>query len=476
MFLLPDTTYVLGFVVSMWWLYLSDTLLQVPETASVASLSTLTPHLNVLLLNNLNRYHPVVLYWTFATLFTTVGWWWGCRFRGHASGGSAHLVNFLDYLHSSIFCCGLLALVGGAWWALQEGTWGGWWNWDASEVFGLLPPVLALSAYHEKLSVRRWIKHGKRSESLALLTLASYFIIQLNFENASHNFGVHLFFFFTNDALFSNVLWAVIGLGCGVLWRGGVVSSFYTTASFKVVLTERMQVLSQRKIQYMTLSLFLLPPLLVIAGTGCVALLPTVQWVGLSTTHFFLKLNLWFLFSLLVFYKLLPPSVTQPLTWLHLTQFWQWTFTLSTRPSRPNPHLFIHTTLLFFFSLNTVLFDTLIITSQVRSGGFNETPIVTFEGFYRYWALQHDLVGTEMIVVGEEPSGLVGSTTTSFQTTSWTPINYSLVMSNLNQTNFYLLTDLTRGLFVEVEATYLLWHLVTIPLLFVLVLRCGWRY
>lgn len=61
-----------------------------------------------------------------------------------------------------------------------------------------------------------------------------------------------------------------------------------------------------------------------------------------------------------------------------------------------------------------------------------------------------------MIVVGEEPSGLVGSTTTSFQTTSWTPINYSLVMSNLNQTNFYLLTDLTRGLFVEVEATYLL--------------------
>lgn len=70
------------------------------------------------------------------------------------------------------------------------------------------------------------------------------------------------------------------------------MSSFYTTASFKVVLTERMQVLSQRKIQYMTLSLFLLPPLLVIAGTGCVALLPTVQWVGLSTTHFFLKLNL----------------------------------------------------------------------------------------------------------------------------------------------------------------------------------------
>ena len=206
-FLLPNTTYVFGFIVSLGWLYLSDTLLQVPETASVASLATLTPHLNVLLLNNLNRYHPVVLYWTFATLFTTVGCWWGFRFRGHGSGSSTQLINCLYYLHSSIFCCGLVALVGGAWWALQEGTWGGWWNWDASEVFGLLPPLLTLSAYHEKLSARRWIKHGKRVESLTLLTLASYFLIQLNFENASHNFGVHLFFFLQTTCFLATYFW-----------------------------------------------------------------------------------------------------------------------------------------------------------------------------------------------------------------------------------------------------------------------------
>ena len=50
------------------------------------------------------------------------------------------------------------------------------------------------------------------------MTILSYFLIQLNFENASHNFGVHLFFFFTNEVFFFNVLLltTVGGLwGCG---------------------------------------------------------------------------------------------------------------------------------------------------------------------------------------------------------------------------------------------------------------------
>jgi cytochrome c biogenesis factor len=32
----------------------------------------------------------------------------------------------------------IITLFMGSWWALQEGSWGGWWNWDPSEVFGLL--------------------------------------------------------------------------------------------------------------------------------------------------------------------------------------------------------------------------------------------------------------------------------------------------------------------------------------------------
>jgi hypothetical protein len=45
-----------------------------------------------------------------------------------------------------------------------------------------------------------------RSAAVVLLLTCAYFIIQLNFETASHNFGVQLFFFFYNDSYFHTIL------------------------------------------------------------------------------------------------------------------------------------------------------------------------------------------------------------------------------------------------------------------------------
>lgn len=128
------------------------------------------------------------------------------------------------------------------------------------------------------------------------------------------------------------------------------------------------------------------------------------------------------------------------------------------------------------FYLNTLLIDTVLLASPVRNGGFYETLNLTLSQPYQYWTLQHDLIGTILISSEGRFGGTTGSTTTSFQTTAWSPTNYCLLMSNLNQTNFYLLTDLTRALVAEVETTYLLTHLLIIPVFLVLEIRYSQRY
>jgi hypothetical protein len=96
----------------------------------------------------------------------------------------------------------LIALFLGSWWAFQEGTWGGWWNWDPSEVFGLLFLILQLTNLHENTNYFKLVKVHKKTLISASLLLGVYFFIQLNFEIISHNFGVKFFFFFNNNLFF----------------------------------------------------------------------------------------------------------------------------------------------------------------------------------------------------------------------------------------------------------------------------------
>lgn len=112
----------------------------------------------------------------------------------------------------------LIALLLGSWWALQEGTWGGWWNWDSSETFGLEVSLLTLLLIHS--SPKSSFSSNLRIRHL-LLTCAfvgSYFFIQLNFELVSHNFGSKFFFFFNNN-LFSLEAIAVATLGLSILLK-----------------------------------------------------------------------------------------------------------------------------------------------------------------------------------------------------------------------------------------------------------------
>jgi cytochrome c biogenesis factor len=153
---------------------------------------------NLLLSNNLNKYHPYLFYMSVA-----LG-------GGLVLSGFLNRFNFLTFaLNSAIryyrrystvtLILNLTSLFMGSWWALQEGTWGGWWNWDASEVLGLLVTVGVLAHLHTIYSVISTTQVQDKLILFSFITLLGYAFIQLNFDLVSHNFGSKFFFFFNNN-------------------------------------------------------------------------------------------------------------------------------------------------------------------------------------------------------------------------------------------------------------------------------------
>lgn len=154
--------------------------------------------LNVLLLNPLNRFHPFLFYLSVVAVLTFT-----LRLSYGALTPSTPVNLLLEtprlYLSTML---NLTALFMGSWWALQEGTWGGWWNWDPSEVFGLLPSFVALWYLHASTLGSPKPDVFFKVSVVAPVLAAFYFFIQLNFDLVSHNFGSKFFFFFNHNLFF----------------------------------------------------------------------------------------------------------------------------------------------------------------------------------------------------------------------------------------------------------------------------------
>lgn len=161
---------------------------------------------NLLLTNNLNKYHPHLFYastWTLLLLITYQ------RYSSRLKSSPFVLTEAIQKARELNFFTGYLnsfALFLGSWWAFQEGTWGGWWNWDPSEVLGLLVLLTTLLISHKKLNyLRVW---GLLNKTLTgvILFLWVYFFTQLNFDLVSHNFGNRFTFFFVNTLFYLDML------------------------------------------------------------------------------------------------------------------------------------------------------------------------------------------------------------------------------------------------------------------------------
>ena len=161
---------------------------------------------NFFLFNNINKYHPFLFYISscfFLILFSLVDNIFSHSFCFFNKENCAKVIKF--FLTYSFFFI-TLSLSLGSWWALQEGTWGGWWNWDSSEVFGLLIFLSVLTLLHTYLHATNLIKLLFSLKIYTILISVTYFFIQLNFDLVSHNFGIKFFFFFNNDFFFIELL------------------------------------------------------------------------------------------------------------------------------------------------------------------------------------------------------------------------------------------------------------------------------
>jgi cytochrome c biogenesis factor len=138
--------------------------------------------LNVLLLNSINKYHPLLFYFSaLSVIFFFKKNYTFSSFFVKYNHGEKKIFNNLILL---FFTLGL-----GSWWALQEGSWGGWWNWDPSEVFGMIILINLLLILHSPVKIFRKVRFKVFLYSFIKLILISYLAIQLNFDAVSHNFG-----------------------------------------------------------------------------------------------------------------------------------------------------------------------------------------------------------------------------------------------------------------------------------------------
>ena len=161
--------------------------------------------INLLLANNLNKYHPFIFYTSVFLLVPPT-----CRapllYGQRLLFTVTQSLRLNERLLVHILLVNLFALFLGSWWALQEGTWGGWWNWDASEVLGLSVTLISLQYLHTSRTFTNLVQVNEKFGISLVIFILSYFFIQLNFDLVSHNFGSKFFFFFNNNLFFLEIL------------------------------------------------------------------------------------------------------------------------------------------------------------------------------------------------------------------------------------------------------------------------------
>jgi cytochrome c biogenesis factor len=146
---------------------------------------------NTLLLNPVNKFHPPMLYCTVAFLFNHL-FIYGILSKQKLSKVFTKIV-FISNLSNNatiLIVIILYTLYLGSWWALQEGSWGGWWNWDPSEVLGLVILNFFIILHHFEPKKNTFVTKQFSFYIYSLILMLLYVFIQLNFSLISHNFGI----------------------------------------------------------------------------------------------------------------------------------------------------------------------------------------------------------------------------------------------------------------------------------------------
>lgn len=162
---------------------------------------------NNLLINKINYIHPFLFFLTvsFLLLFWLLIFYYFYLSKPVNVYYLHSISLYLNmWLKTNINYIYLLILLG-AWWAFQEGTWGGWWAWDPSELLSLTIFFIVIYLLHIKFILFKLINVLQPLTLLYMLASINYLFLQINFNLTSHNFG-NSFNFFTSELFYSTNL------------------------------------------------------------------------------------------------------------------------------------------------------------------------------------------------------------------------------------------------------------------------------
>jgi hypothetical protein len=428
-------------------LYSTETLDYSPLSFSHAASMYSNFGSNQLLSNALNKYHPFVLYLSFTlALFT-----YSLRVLSWQTA-STFCVSTLNRLWTKarwvVILINLLALWMGSWWALQEGTWGGWWNWDSSEVFGLGVTFAFLTLTHSISRPSTDVFFCVKFHALVVIVLCSYVFMQINFELVSHNFGSKFFFFFNNNLFFLEIV--------------SVSLVTLLLLSRLLSLRKNLEVLdsSQQRsiIQFSTRSLTTLIPSLV-----------ALVWVAWSfrplMSHFLWKffeinalnsegtIQLWHVLTLLFLFILLTPKsyldVWAPVVLLVHAPIWLLAL-VSVNPTKLRFTL-LHFTLLLFTTLNTLLVNSTLF-SWLSVAPYSYLTLETQIEFQAapLWVLDTGVV--EIINPWRSAGNFTSTDWNQFSATNAPALNFfSLELSHSTSRNLYILGESYSNVLLDLE-------------------------
>ena len=355
------------------YIYFFDVLDFLLLNANILNNYTNITNINVLLINNLNKYHPFILYISFLIILIIL-------FIFHTlyiyNNNFYYNQIFYYYLYnlslSSLFIYWALFL--GSWWAYQEGTWGGWWNWDSSEVFGLLLLLFNFLNIH-------LYKHVNNIHLLKifyinqiLLLLFTFIILQLNFEITSHSFGSRLTYFFNSNFFLLELLVFLI------------LSIYYINTlnftSFNNFKLNQLLLSNYSLIRFNWFFFFLLKPILLYFFYIFFTLLPLIQylvWNFFKLNILNINLNYFFIIIVWLYYYITTIKVYYNILFLFLLKF-DITFSLIIILGLIKIDKFKLTNLIHYFLLIIFIINYISLNS-------NYVFLITtsYNSFYNFW-------------------------------------------------------------------------------------------
>ena len=158
---------------------------------------------NTLLVNSLNKYHPFIFYTSIMYIIMHHKLSFFYENKTNSFIYTSLSVRLLKYNRNNLLAISITLFMG-SWWALQEGSWGGWWNWDPSEVFGLFVIIYFLYKLHIKNNFLYFSTNNENTIFFSLVISVFYVFIQLNFDLISHNFTMNNLDIDLTDIFFLN--------------------------------------------------------------------------------------------------------------------------------------------------------------------------------------------------------------------------------------------------------------------------------